>query len=171
MTKTKSLILCALFAALIGVGARLTIPTPIIPITLQTLFVFLSGLLLGKKRGASAALVYALLGLAGLPVFSKGGGFWYVLEPSFGYIVSFIFASYAIGVITEKKPDFIGMLIACIAGTAIIYAVGILYYFLVSHFYLAKGIDLSKLILLPLPGDIISALFAAFLGVKIRKYI
>ena len=170
-TKTKSIVLCALFAALITVGAYIRIPTPIISITLQTLFVFLSGILLGKKNGAISSFIYLFLGIIGMPVFTKGGGFWYVFEPSFGYIIGFVVSAYFIGMITEKNPKFFNMLFASIIGTAIIYLFGVVYFYMISTFYLNVSTDISKLILLPLPGDILSAVFAAFVGSKLRRYI
>ncbi len=88
--KTKMLLLTALFAALTAVGAFLKIPIPPVAITLQTLFMVLAGLLLGAKYGALSQLVYVALGLVGLPIFTQGGGFSYVLMPSFGFLLGLI---------------------------------------------------------------------------------
>ena len=82
--------LTALFAALISVGGRITIPIPYVPITLQTLFTVLAGLLLGSKLGAVSSALYVLMGLLGLPVFSAGAGPAYVFHPTFGYMIGFI---------------------------------------------------------------------------------
>ena len=92
--RTKQLILCAMFVALIAIGAFITIPIPIIPLTLQDLFVMLAGILLGPKWGALASLIYVFMGLAGLPVFTQGGGLAYVLKPSFGFLIGFSFCSW-----------------------------------------------------------------------------
>ena len=96
-TKTKSMVYCGLFTALIAVGAFIKVPVPVVPFTLQYLFTMLAGLLLGAKRGAIAVLAYMLLGLAGLPIFTEGGGLWYVLKPSFGYIIGFVLGTYVTG--------------------------------------------------------------------------
>ena len=85
--KTKGVIYCGLFTALIAVGAFIKIPIPVVPFTLQYLFTMLAGLLLGSRLGTVSVLSYMLLGLAGLPIFSEGGGLWYVFKPSFGYII------------------------------------------------------------------------------------
>ena len=61
--KTKNMILCAMFVALISVGAFIKIPVPVVPFTLQVLFTMLAGLLLGGKRGALAVCIYIVLGL------------------------------------------------------------------------------------------------------------
>lgn len=85
MTKTRSLVYCALFTALIAVGAFIKIPIPVVPFTLQYLFTMLAGILLGSL----SVLAYMILGLIGLPIFSEGGGIGYVFKPSFGYIIGF----------------------------------------------------------------------------------
>ena len=79
----KQMILAAIFAALTAVGAFLKIPgVGDVSFTLQVLFCFLSGLLLGFAWwGAASQIVYVLLGLFGLPVFTSGGGFWQLYLP------------------------------------------------------------------------------------------
>ena len=69
--KTKGVIYCGLFTALIAVGAFIKIPIPVVPFTLQYLFTMLAGLLLGSRLGTVSVLSYMLLGLAGLPIFSR----------------------------------------------------------------------------------------------------
>ena len=81
MTKTKSMIYCGLFTALIAAGAFIKIPVPVVPFTLQYLFTMLAGLFLGSRRGMISVVAYMLLGLAGLPIFSEGGGIWYIFKP------------------------------------------------------------------------------------------
>ncbi|WP_053956843.1 biotin transporter BioY [Inediibacterium massiliense] len=85
--KTNELILCALFSALISIGAFIKIPVPMVPFTLQFLFTNLSGLLLGKKLGSLSVGIYIVIGLLGLPIFTSGGGIGYIFEPTFGYII------------------------------------------------------------------------------------
>ena len=89
-SRTYKMILVALFAALIAVGAFIRVPVPLVPFTMQTFFVILAGMLLSKKLGAASALVYLAVGLIGIPVFTQGGGIGYVLKPSFGYLIGFI---------------------------------------------------------------------------------
>ena len=76
----------AIFAAIIAVSAYIRIPTGIIPLTFQSVAVTLTGYSLGNKYGPMATVLYAMVGLAGLPVFSSGGGPAYILSPTFGYI-------------------------------------------------------------------------------------
>lgn len=95
--KTKDLVLCAMFVALIVVGAFIKVPVPVVPFTLQFLFTMLAGLLLGPVNGALAVVVYIVLGLVGLPIFTQGGGPGYIFQPSFGYIIGFAVAAYVTG--------------------------------------------------------------------------
>ena len=92
-TKTKNgalmLCMCAIFTALTAVGAFIKIPIPYMEFTLQFLFTTLNGLLLGGKWGAAAVGAYVFLGLVGVPIFAEGGGFFYVLKPTFGYLIGF----------------------------------------------------------------------------------
>ena len=74
------MVLCAMFAALIAVGAFIRIPIPYVPFTLQLFFTTLAGLLLGPKLGAASSLVYMITGLIGIPIFTEGGGPGYIFR-------------------------------------------------------------------------------------------
>ena len=74
----RDLSLMALFAALTAVGAFITIPVPPVPFSLQIFFAILAGALLGSRQGAMSIVIYLLLGLCGLPVFTKGAGLSYL---------------------------------------------------------------------------------------------
>ena len=172
--RIKDIVLCGLFAALISIGTFIKIPTPLLPITLQTLFVVLAGLLLGSKNGAIAVVIYVVIGLLGIPVFTQGGGFAYILNPTFGYILSFIIGAWVAGFIAEKfKPSILTWTLAGIIAIILIYAIGIPYFYFISRWYIgniiaAKTIMIS-FILMPLPGDVISCVVAALLVDRLRK--
>ena len=133
--KTKGVIYCGLFTALIAVGAFIKIPIPVVPFTLQYLFTMLAGLLLGSRLGTVSVLSYMLLGLAGLPIFSEGGGLWYVFKPSFGYIIGFAVGTFVTGWIAEhmEKKTIARYLLANLAGLFCVYAVGMIYYYYLFH--------------------------------------
>ncbi len=163
MATTKNLVLCALFAALIAIGTHIKIPTPLLPLTLQTLFVVLSGLVLGKKFGAVAVCVYVFAGLIGLPVFTGS-----VLNPTFGYILGFIPGAWLAGYIAEKfTPKFLTWTLGGLAGIAVIYAFGIPYYYFMSKYYLENELGAKTLlmyfVLMPMPGDILKSILAGLI--------
>ena len=173
MGNTKNLVRMALFAALIAVGAFIRIPVPVCPFTLQFLFTMLAGLLLGGKYGALSVLVYLCVGLLGLPVFADGGGIGYVFQPTFGYLIGFCIASYVTGVIANRtaQPSLKRLLGANFLGLLIVYAMGMLYYWLIRTFYVGTGIGIWTLFLycflLAVQGDILLCILAAFLGKRL----
>lgn len=177
VTKTKNLTLCALFVALIAAGAFIKIPVPVVPFTLQTLFTMLAGLLLGAKRGCTAVCIYIILGLMGLPIFASGGGPGYIFQPSFGYLIGFAVGAYVTGAIAGKSDhtSYKRLLAANFAGLAIVYLFGMVYYGLISNFYLGTPIGLWPLFLycflLVVPGDIVLCILGAILAKRLRPWI
>ncbi len=174
MSKTKSLILCSLFTALIVVGAFIKIPVPVVPFTLQFLFTTLAGLLLGSKQGMISVVVYMVLGLIGLPVFSEGGGIWYILKPSFGYIIGFCIGTFVTGLIAErmKEKTIPRYLLANFTGLMIVYVVGMVYYYIICNYVINTPIAFGPLFLycflLAVPGDICLCIFAAVLVKRVK---
>ena len=171
MTRTKQITLCALFAALIAIGTHIKIPTPLLPLTLQTLFVVLSGLVLGRKYGALSVCVYVIAGLAGLPVFTGSA-----LNPTFGYIVGFIPGAWISEYIAERfAPKFLTWFLGAVAGIAVIYAVGIPYYYLMSKYYIGNELGAKTLlmyfVLMPIPGDVAKSVVAGLIVQRLAVFL
>ena len=173
MNRTRAMIYCGLFAALIAVGAFIRIPIPVVPFTLQYLFTMLAGLLLGPRYGAAAVAVYMALGLAGLPIFSEGGGLFYVLKPSFGYIPGFCLGAWVTGSIASRRRDWaMGRTLAAnFAGLMTVYAVGMAYYYAISNWIINVPIAAGPLFMycfvLAVPGDICLCLLAALVARRV----
>lgn len=92
------------FAILAGVGAQIEIPHQPVPYTFQTLFVLLSGALLGKRNGFLSMVTYLAVGTMGLPVFSGGGfGFVRLLGPTGGYLLSYPLAAFIVGYLISLR--------------------------------------------------------------------
>lgn len=91
LAETRGLVRIVLWAALIGVGGWLSLPTPWgVALSLQTFFIILCGMVEGPRQGAMAAGLYLLAGILGLPVFTGGlGGPAILLRPSAGFAVAF----------------------------------------------------------------------------------
>jgi biotin transport system substrate-specific component len=158
----RDFVLCALFCALIAVGVFLRIPLPLVPFTLQLPFVCLAGLLLGPRRGALSAFLYVFIGLAGLPVFTQGGGLGYVLQPTFGYLLGFVGAAALTGAVAKRGiPSNTRLFLASLAGILVTYAVGIAYYVLLAATVLHIPLDPKKIAVVfflnTIGGDLLSA--------------
>lgn len=175
--KTKDLILTALFAALTAAGAFIKIPLGPVPFTLQFFFTALSGILLGPYLGSLSQLIYVLIGLIGIPVFTSGGGPTYIFNPSFGYLLGFIFASFIIGKITYKARglSLLKLFSACIIGAAAIYSIGIPYMYMILRYVSHSNMTFFKVMELGffvfIPGDIAKCIIASIIGVKIAPAI
>lgn len=174
MNKTQTIIYCSLFTALIAVGAFIKIPAPVVPFTLQFLFTTLAGLLLGSRKGAISVIAYMLLGLVGLPIFSEGGGLGYIFRPSFGYIIGFCLGTFVTGLIAErvKEKTFFRYLIANFTGLLIVYAVGMVYYYIICNYVINTPIALWPLFLycfiMTVPGDICLCILSALLVKRVK---
>ena len=161
-----------LMAALTAIGAFLRIPLPYVPITLQTSFVYLSGILLGPKYGMFSQVIYVTIGLVGFPIFAEGGGFHYVLKPSFGYLVGFIFAAWTSGTITKNRPSFLNHTIAAVVSLFAIYIPGIIWLFVAMNYFIGHSstwFTVLTLGLSPLPKDLILLPVNIYLGLKISQ--
>ena len=169
----RKLVYTALFAVLTAVGAFLRIPLGVSSITLQFLFTAMAGVLLGPGCGALSQGVYVALGLIGLPIFTAGGGFGYVLQPTFGFLLGLIPAAAIIGAISRRSASPRRLALACLAGLAALYAVGVPYMALILNGYMGKGMSVSALLwagMLPfLPGDAIKIAVTALLCPLLRK--
>ncbi|QII50465.1 biotin transporter BioY [Bacillus paralicheniformis] len=136
--RAADMALVGMFAALMGIGANITSFAPFlqiggIPLTMQPFFCLLAGLLLGRKLGALAMIVYALVGFVGAPVFASfSGGISVLFKGSAGFILSYIPAAYAAGWITDKvsEPKTGHFFTASLIGTLIIYLIGVNYTYL-----------------------------------------
>lgn len=173
---TKNAAYVGLFATLVMVGAFIKIPTPIIPFTLQFLFVCLAGFLLGANKGFLSVFIYAALGLAGLPIFTGGGGITYVLQPTFGYIVGFIICAYTTGLISEKlKPTLLNYTIAAVSGLIILHIIGVPYYYFISHNVINNNLSFSQIFLFcfvyTFPFDFILSIISARLALRLKPFI
>ena len=177
--KTKNMVLIAIFSVLMVVGAKLIIPFPLVPITLQPLFSMLAGLLLGSRRGAASQALYVFMGLIGIPVFTTGGGPASILTPTFGYLIGFIVCSWITGRITEhyarggRLPSKKEYIFASLVGILAAYAVGLVHLYVVVNFWLMSTITLFKVLTVgfftTIPGDIIKAFIAALIADRVRR--
>ncbi len=120
--------LVVVFSALVGLTAQVAIPLWPVPLTLTTLGVLFTGAALGSKRGALALLLYLAEGAAGLPVFAGGAsGVAYMLGPTGGYLVGFVFAAGIVGLLAERGWDRrpLWTAVAMVVGNLVIYALGV----------------------------------------------
>lgn len=172
---TRDAVLIPLFTALIAIGAFIRVPIGLVPASLQTVFVLLAGILLGARRGSYAVLLYLLLGLAGLPVFTSGGGPQYVLHPTFGYLLGMIPAAFIAGVFaqTSRRRRIFPLFLGALLGLAFIYTAGLLWLYVIRNLYMGAGtpflILLQTGVLIFLPADLLWCLSASLVGKRLAS--
>lgn len=178
--KIKSMVRISIFAVMSAVGAKLMIPVPFVPFTLQTLVCILAGLLLGARDGAAALLVYMLMGLVGVPVFTSAAGPGAIFMPSFGYVIGFVACAWVSGAVEERlraasgKTTVGGCFAAGLAGLAVMYAIGVAYLYVILNFWL-KTPDATIFKVLSIGffstagGDLAKALIASVVAVRLSR--
>ena len=165
--KTYALTATALMTAVTCILAPLSVPIGPVPISLTNFVIFLSLYLLGWKKGTLSLLVYLLLGLAGLPVFSGfAGGISKLAGPTGGYIIGFIPMAIVAGIIIDKSHQRWIQIVAMIIGTAICYAFGTVWFCFQSGYTIAAA--LAVCVIPFIPADLIKIVIVTIIGPMIQ---
>ncbi len=169
--KTKRLVTCSLFAAILALSAyfSFSLPLPGAPhITMQNFFVFLIALLFPLADSFMIVLVWMLIGAIGLPVFIGGGaGFGYLIQPWGFYTVAFLIVAAVLPLIRGKDYSRIRYTISALIGVLIIDLAGMVYLMGMNHYDLTTAISIGFLPFLPL--DFLKAVAAAQLIPAFRR--
>ncbi len=166
--KLRWMVLASLMAALTAVGAYIHVPIGPVPIVLSTLFVLLSGLLLGSRWGLASMALYLFVGAIGMPVFSGGrGGFAHFLGPTGGYLFGYVLASWVTGFIAERSRSiFILEIFSVIMGELAIYSLGVPWLKMVTQMSWSKALMVGMIPFLI--GDAVKATVALVLARAVR---
>lgn len=169
---TRNLARAVLFAAVTSATAPVDLVHPLVPnvpITLQTLWVFLAGVVLGPLWAGVSFVLYAVGGVVGLPVFAGGAsGLGVVLGPTGGFVVGFPVAAAGVGLVAHGPGSLTApgdiplprLVAAMVAGSAVIYAFGAVGFSVVQGIGLAAAVSTVVLPFLPV-GAVKVAIAAA----------
>ena len=168
-TNTYAMAVTALMTAVTCILAPLSIPIGPVPISLTNLVIYFSLFILGTKKGTISYLIYLLIGLVGIPVFSgftSGPG--KLFGPTGGYLIGFIplalIAGFFINHFHNKKAlSFLGMIL----GTAVCYALGTSWLAIQAHMGFQAALMAGVIPFLP--GDFIKMILALLIAPQIRK--
>lgn len=171
---TRDMILIGLFAALMAVGAYIKIPNPFnpnVPITLQLFFCIYAGVLLGSLKGALSQVIYMSIGLIGVPVFTGGGGFGYVMRPTFGYIIGFILCALVVGLIVERQKELSAVMIflAATSGLLVNYLIGNAYFYVVMNHIIGQAMSVGAINAIMVPYMIKDFLLLIIIAVSSKS--
>jgi len=136
----RRMVLAALLSALTAAGAYIQIPIGPVPMVLSTLFVLLSGLLLGSRGGLVSMGLYLLMGAMGVPVFAGGkGGFAHFFDPTGGYLFGYALSAWVTGFISERvRPGSVLEMTGIAVGILAVYSTGLPWLKMVTHLSWAK---------------------------------
>ena len=170
----RRIIIIALFASLMVAGAYIAVPIGPVPITMQTAFVLLSGILAGRGIALASVAIYLTIGAIGLPVFSGGiGGFGHFVGPTGGFLLSWLIAAPLAGFFSDlgfrKDPgekvtrrQLLWIILGSVAGTVVLYLVGIPFLKMVLDLPWSKALAIG---LIPfIPGDLVKLVAVVILG-------
>jgi|SRR5699024_6946526 len=184
--RTVDITFGAVFVCLMAIGANVTAWFPIlaipiggvtVPVSLQTFFSILAGLILGKRLGSISMITYALIGYAGVPVFANfSAGPTSIVSPLGGFIISFIFVAFFTGLVAEqfKRPSVVSYSIAAIVGLVVNYSIGVTYMYIASNMWLELPIGYATAWIGMIPfliKDFGLSIVAAFFMVAVAKRI
>ncbi len=171
VNKTSEMTKMALMVAMNCISAYLIIPLPfsMSPIALQTMIVNLTGYVLNTKQALMTMLVYLLVGLAGVPVFTGGSaGPGKLFGPTGGYLFGFLLTAVFLAYFKGEKYSFKRYaLLGCIIGIPLIYAPGVIQLKLVTGMAWDKALMTGALPFIPL--DIVKCLAAAVIAGPINR--
>lgn len=174
-SKTRQLVLAAMFTAITAVAAQLIIPlgfTPV-PFSMAIVAVFITGALLSPKAALLSQLAYILLGAAGFPVFSGfSGGLQKLAGPTGGYLIAYPVAALIIALVAEKWGHGVfKYAVAMFAGLAVIYTIGTIQLMLLTGSNLAAALAMAVVPFAPLDAVkvILSSLASAALYKALKR--
>lgn len=165
----QQLAVIGVMTAVTCILAPLSIPIGMVPISFTNLAVYFALYVLGTKKGTISYIVYLLLGVVGVPVFSGfTSGPAKLFGPTGGYLIGFIFMAIIAGIFIDKFTNkmyfcFCGMVL----GTAVCYLLGTLWLAYSGNLTFAEA--LAAGVLPFIPGDLIKIIIAMLVGPQIRK--
>lgn len=165
----QQLAVIGVMAAVICILAPFSIPIGVVPISFTNLAVYIAIYVLGSRKGTISYLIYLLIGLVGVPVFSgftSGPG--KLFGPTGGYLIGFAFMALISGIFIDRFSNkmylcFVGMVL----GTAVCYLLGTIW--LAYQAGLSFQSALAAGVVPFIPGDLIKIVIATIIGPQMRK--
>ena len=171
-TNIQNITFSALMTAILCIVGPVVLPIGPVPMSFANLVIYLTIILLDKKRATSCVAVYLLLGLVGIPVFAGfTGGVGKLFGPTGGYLVGYLVLTWVSGEMIKRrknKGNMLYLVVALTIGTMLMYVLGTLWLMYQSNldFQVALGISVFPFLLF----DILKIVVAVLIGnaIKIR---
>lgn len=170
---TQKMVLIALMTAITCIMAPFSLPIPFspVPISLTNLVICISIFVLDYKAATLSYIIYLLLGLAGLPIFSGfTGGFGKLAGPTGGYLIGFIFLALIAGLFVDKAQGryrYVLYVVGMVLGSIVTYAFGTIWLAKQMNLTFVQG--LAAGVIPYLPGDILKIVIAMVIGPVLKR--
>ncbi|MGN1481369.1 biotin transporter BioY [Porcipelethomonas sp.] len=171
-SRTLEIVLVGLAAALMCIAGPFSIPIPFspVPISLTNLAIYIAAFILEWKLCGLSTVIYLLLGMVGLPVFSGfTGGLSKLAGPTGGYLIGFIFTALICGFFCHKFNKIYMYVIGMVLGLAVAYIFGTAWFMIQQDTGLIPS--LTMCVIPFLPGDAVKIVIAAILGPILKKQV
>ena len=125
---TNKIIVFFLGIILLAISSKIAIPFYPVPMTLQTLVIYLIAGSMGIL-GFYSTTSYIVIGLLGAPIFAAGGGPAYIASPTFGFLYGMVLSSFFIAFLLNNifKRNIFGITLSVFIGAIIIFVCGVLH--------------------------------------------
>ncbi len=136
----RAIVLMVAGTALLTISAKVQVPLPYVPMTLQTLVVLLIGASYGWRLGGATVALYLAEGAMGMPVFANTppavAGIGYLMGPTGGFLFGFVAAALVMGFMAERGWDrsLLRVIVMMSIGHALIFVFGLAQLSLVMPF-------------------------------------
>ncbi|WP_067841593.1 biotin transporter BioY [Amphibacillus sediminis] len=171
----------AIFIGLMAIGANITVWLPFlaipiagvsVPLSMQTFFSILAGLLLGKRLASWTMTSYLIIGLIGVPVYAnmQSGP-----APFFGYTGGFLFSFIVVAFVTGALIENISKITlghsitVALTGVLINYLIGVTYMYISMNTWLGLEVSYGAAWLSMFPFLIKDLGFAVIAGTALLK--
>ena len=167
----RQMAMIGVMTAVTCIAAPFSIPIPVspVPLSLTTFILYLSVYILGTRNAFISYVIYLLLGLVGLPVFSGfSGGPAKVAGPTGGYLVGFVFLTVIAGFFVEHfKGKLSFAILGMVLGTIVCYLFGTIWLSMQLNIGFVAGLGVG--VFPYIPGDLVKIVLACIIGPKIRR--
>ena len=164
------IVLCGVFAAFTAICAMISIPFGPVPMNLAHVAIFVSAWIMGPVWAACGQIIYILLGIVGLPVFSNfSAGVGHILGPTGGYILAYPLVAYVAGMVFNNKKikGSKAIVLGLLLGWLVEYVVGTMYYSAVTSVSIWAAVTVCVLPFVV--GDICKSIAVFFICKKIKS--
>lgn len=171
----QNLTITALMAAVLCIMGPIVIPIGMIPVSFANLAIYLTLILLDKKKACISISVYLMLGLVGIPVFSGfGAGAGKLFGPTGGYLIGYLALSFIGGNLLGKGKSqgnkrVINQIMALGVGTIGLYIIGTVWLMYQSNLSMVTALSVGVFPFVIL--DIIKIILAVSIGNSVKKRI